>query len=72
MLLGIVLIVFLVLIIILITYINYKPSNTVTHTKRSEQRNDVVWIPWSWGGGGYGWPGSFYVNRPMPHFYSKH
>ncbi len=41
----------------------------VTIVERPVYDYGVSWVPWSWGSGGYGWPGSYYVNRPMPHFY---
>ncbi len=33
---------------------------------------EMSWRPWSWGAGGWGWPGAFYVSRPMPNFYPRH
>ena len=60
-------IVLLLAVIALAAYIYYRPVEVVV--ERPVVVRDVNWIPWSWGGGGWGWPGSFYVNRPMPHFY---
>lgn len=60
--------VLLLTVIALAAYIYYRPVEVVV--ERPVVIQDVNWIPWNWGGGGWGWPGSFYVSRPMPHFYS--
>ncbi len=53
---------------VLVFYIFYLPPKMVTIVERPVYDYGVSWVPWSWGSGGYGWPGSYYVNRPMPHF----
>lgn len=68
--LSIILIVlFLLTIALLVMYIYYVPPKMVTIVERPVYDYGVSWVPWSMGAGGYGWPGSYYVNRPMPHFY---
>lgn len=59
--------VLLLTVIVLASYIYYRPVEVVV--ERPVVVQDVNWIPWSMGEGGWGWPGSFYVNRPMPNFY---
>jgi hypothetical protein len=53
---------------VLVFYIFYLPPKMVTIVERPVYDYGVSWVPWSWGSGGYGWPGAYYVNRPMPHF----
>lgn len=67
--LSIILIALLLLTVaLLVAYIYYVPPKMVTIVERPVYDYGVSWRPWSWGAGGYGWPGAVYVNRPMPHF----
>ncbi len=57
---------------ILLFYIYYLPPKMVTIVERPVYDYGVSWVPWSWGAGGWGWPGSYYVNRPMPRYGPSH
>jgi len=58
---------------VLAFYVFYAPPKIVAVVERPVVQYDypVNWVPWSFGRGGWGWPGAFYVNRPMPHFYPR-
>jgi hypothetical protein len=61
-----------VVIGVLLFYIYQVPPNVVTVVERPVyDYNYVTWSPWSWGAGSLGWPGSYYVNRPRPHYYGS-
>ena len=64
----IVILLLLVVVAVLAFYVFYVPPKVVTIVERPVYEYGVSWRPWSWGGGGWGWPGSTYVNRPLPHF----
>jgi hypothetical protein len=60
---------------VLAFYVFYAPPKIVTVVERPVVNYGfdypVNWVPWSYGRGGWGWPGASYVNRPMPHFYRR-
>jgi hypothetical protein len=61
-----------VVIGVLVLYIYQLPPKVVTVVERPVyDYNYVTWNPWSWGAGSLGWPGSYYVNRPRPHYYGS-
>jgi hypothetical protein len=61
-----------VVIGVLLFYIYQVPPKFVTVVERPVyDYNYVTWNPWSWGAGSLGWPGSYYVNRPRPHYYGS-
>jgi hypothetical protein len=64
---GLILLLLLV-VAVLIFYIYYVPPKMVTIVERPVYDYGVSWVPWSWGAGAWGWPGSTYVNRPVPHY----
>jgi hypothetical protein len=54
----------------LVVYLYNAPANVVTVVERPVYEVDSVsWLPWAVGAGGWGWPGSYYWNRPMPRYY---
>lgn len=56
---------------ILVFYIFYVPPKMVTIVERPVYEYGVSWRPWSWGAGSWGWPGAYFVNRPMPDYYGR-
>ena len=65
------LVILLLIVIAALVYFIYwlPPRVTVVERPVVEYVTGPRWIPWEWGAGTYGWPGSFYINRPVPHFY---
>ena len=62
--------VLLVVVSALVYYIFVSPPQQIAIVE-TRVVPEMSWVPWSWGAGGYGWPGAFFVSRPMPHFYPR-